>query len=116
MSAPKIEGYQFGAIRVDGETHTKDVIILPDRVLAGWRRRQGHTLGPDDLLEVFAAAPEMLVVGSGSFGRLDVPDHTRAQLAAAGIELIVERSAAACQTYNGLRQTRRVAAALHLTC
>jgi len=116
MSAPKVESYRFGFIRVDGKTYTKDVIILPDRVVAGWWRQQGHTLWPDDLREVFEAAPDVLVVGSGSFGRMEVPDYTRNQIEAAGIELIVERTGAACQTYNALRETRRAAAALHLTC
>jgi len=116
MSAPKIESYRFGFIRIDGKTHTKDLIILPDRVVAGWWRQQGHTLRPDDLQDVFEGAPEVLVVGSGSFGHMQVPDHTRRQLKTAGIELIVERTGPACQTYNALRQTRRVAAALHLTC
>ncbi|MDH7486539.1 MAG: MTH938/NDUFAF3 family protein [Anaerolineae bacterium] len=116
MNTPKIESYRFGSIRVDGQTHSKDVIILPERVVAGWWRQEGHTLWPDDLKAVFEAAPEVLVVGSGSVGRMEVPAYTRQQIEAAGIELIVERTAEACQTYNRLRQTRRVAAALHLTC
>lgn len=116
MAAPRITHYRFGIVQINGKAHTKDVIILPDRVVAGWWRQQSHSLWPDDLREVFEAAPELLVVGSGNFGRMEVPDHTRAQLEAVGIELIVERTAAACQTYNSLRQTRRVAAALHLAC
>ena len=33
--APKIESYRFGHIVIDGETHTNDVIILPERVIGG---------------------------------------------------------------------------------
>jgi len=116
MDAPKVESYRFGFIRIDGRTHTRDVIILPDRVVAGWWRQQGHTLRPDDLREVLEAEPEVLVVGTGSIGRMEVPEATRRRVEAAGIELVVERTAAACETYNRLRETRRVAAALHLTC
>jgi len=116
MAAPRIIHYRPGSIQINGEKHTRDVIILPDRVVAGWWRREGHTLWPDDLGEVFTAAPEVLVVGTGNVGRMKVPDYTRQQIEAAGIELIVERTAAACQTYNALREKRRVAAALHLTC
>ena len=29
----RIEGYGFGHVTVDGAEHTKDVIVLPDRVV-----------------------------------------------------------------------------------
>lgn len=116
MTAPRIIRYRPGSIQINGEKHTRDVIILPDRVVAGWWRREGHSLWPEDLEEVFEAAPEVLVVGTGIVGRMEVPDYTRKQIEAAGIELIVQRTEAACRTYNSLRETRRVAAALHLTC
>jgi len=111
-----IEKYQFGSIRVGGKDYAKDLIILPDRVVSGWRRQQGHSLQPKDLAEVLEAEPELLVVGSGCLGRLSIPPSTRAQLRASGIEIIVERSGPACRTYNALRLTRRVAAAIHLAC
>jgi len=54
MSTPRIDSYRFGHLVVDGQPHTKDLIILPDKVIAGWWRKQGHTLLPDDLEEVLA--------------------------------------------------------------
>ena len=47
---------------------------------------------------------------------MKVPPETRQELERAGIEAIVERTARACETYNRLREKRRVVAALHLTC
>jgi hypothetical protein len=116
MSTPYIDTYRFGHLVVDGQSYHRDVIILPDRVLAGWWRKEGHSLCTDDLAAVFEAGPEVLVVGQGTFGRMRVTPETSQALQAAGIELIAQPTADACQTYNDLRERRSVTAALHLTC
>jgi hypothetical protein len=116
MSAPKIESYKFGHIVIDGQTHQKDVIILPDEVIGNWWRDEGHSLNPDDLDPVFAAKPDALVIGQGAYGRMQVPAETREAIEAAGIEVIEQKTTQAYQTYNQIRARRTVAAALHLTC
>jgi hypothetical protein len=116
MSTPQIETYRFGHIVIDGQPHSRDVIVLPDRVLDGWQRREGHVLHADDLAAVFEAAPDLLIVGQGAHGRMAVAPETQRALQAAGIELIALPTQEACQTYNRLREQRSVAAALHLTC
>jgi hypothetical protein len=113
---PRIESYRFGHVVIDGQAHDKDVIILPDRVIDGWWRREGHTLLTDDLEVVFEAAPELLIVGQGAFGRMRVPEAVRQALQAAGIELIALPTPKAVKTYNGTCEDRTTAAALHLTC
>jgi hypothetical protein len=116
MSIPQIDSYRFGQIVVDEEVHSKDLIILPERVVAGWWRKEGHNLLPEDLEAVIAAQPEVLVVGKGAYGRVRVAAETRQALQEAGIELVAQNTKKACQTYNELRLQQRVAAALHLTC
>jgi len=116
MNTPRIESYSFGEILIDGQVYDQDVIILPDRVLRGWWRKQGHLLQPDDLDAVFEAAPDLLVVGQGAYGRMQVASGTRRALQAAGIELLAFRTEEACRTYNVQRELETVAAALHLTC
>jgi hypothetical protein len=116
MVSPKIDSYRFGMITVDGRRYHHDVIIYPDRVDHEWWREEGHSLSPADLWEVLRAPPEVLVIGQGSVNRMEVPDETRRQLQQAGIEVIAEPTSRACETYNRLREKRRVVAALHLTC
>ena len=113
---PTIEDYQFGSITVDGERHTADLIILPDRVIAGWWRAEGHALRVEDLDDVLQAAPSTLVVGTGASGAMQVPEETRRAVEKAGIGLLASPTAQAVETYNKLRESERVAAALHLTC
>jgi hypothetical protein len=114
--APQIESYRFGHIVIDGQSYTGDVIVLSDRIIPNWWRREGHALYPEDLDAVFEAAPDVLVVGQGKPGRLRVHAETERALQAAGIELIALPTEKACQTYNELRRQQAVAAALHLTC
>ena len=116
MSTPRIDAYRFGRIVVGGATYREDVVILSGEVLPGWRREEGHTLQVGDLQPVLEAKPEVLIVGQGVYARMPVPERTRSALEAAGIELVVLRTKAACDTYNELRERRSVAAALHLSC
>jgi hypothetical protein len=116
MSAPQIESYRFGHILIDGRPHDQDVIILPDRVLGRWWRKEGHLVHLGDLNAVFEAAPELLIVGQGAHGRMQVAFEARKALRAAGIELVSLPTEEACQMYNAQRALRTVAAALHLTC
>lgn len=116
MKSPKIEAYEFGQIVVDGRRYTQDLILLPDRVVPNWWRKEGHSLALEDLQEVLESPPDLLVVGQGHVGRMQVPARTRQRLEEAGMEVIAEPTTRACETYNRLRRERRVAAALHLTC
>ena len=116
MEGPEIEDYQFGQMVVGGKRHTRDLILLPDRVVANWWREEGHRLGVEDLREVLDAAPKVLVVGTGAYGRMEVPERTRRALEAAGIELQAARTEEAWRLYNDLRERQRTAGAFHLTC
>ena len=115
-ACPHIDSYQFGLVVVDGRMHTKDLIILPGQVLDGWWRTEAHSLFVDDLEAVLAAKPEVLIVGTGAYGRLRVPNQTRQALEASGIEVVAERTEKACRTFNSIAGLRIAAAALHLTC
>jgi hypothetical protein len=38
-------------VTVDGSEQTRDLIVLPDRVVTNWWRRDGHSLAMEDLDE-----------------------------------------------------------------
>jgi len=116
MDTPKIEFYHFGKIVINGETYQKDVIISPQGVQSNWWREQGHSLCMEDLKEVLAVHPKTLILGTGTFGRMQIPDQTLAEIKAMGIEVIEEKTEKACQIYNQRKDERSVVAALHLTC
>ena len=110
----RISKYSFGSITIDGKTYVKDVIILPDRVISPWWRKEGHSLCEDDLKEVFSANPAVLVIGTGEQGVMDVPDRIRKLIESKGIKVIIEDTTRAVLTFNSLGGD--AVAALHLTC
>lgn len=111
----KLADYSFGSVRVDGDEHTRDVIVLPERVVHGWWRREGHSLAIEDLDEVIDELPERLILGCGAHGRLEPPAAVLDELRARGVEVEAMPTAEAVRRYGEL-DPRRTAAALHLTC
>ena len=111
-----IDSYKFGEIVIDGATYTSDVIIYPDRVDYNWWRKEGHLLQKDDLSDVIKYEPEVLIVGTGDPGLMQVPEETTRFLKSKGIKLIVDNTENACKTYNELKKNKKIVAALHLTC
>ncbi len=101
---------------IDGKTYTADVIIYPDRVDASWWRKEGHYLQKADLADIVAANPELLIVGTGMHGIMQVPESTISFLTAHGMQVIVEKTAKAVYLFNQQPPDKNVIAALHLTC
>lgn len=112
----KIESYNFGEIVIDGEKYTNDVLIFPDHVEGNWWRKEGHNLHPEDIVKILDLRPDVLIVGTGAYGRMDVPTKTRDRVESSGLELIVRKTEEACETFNETIGSREAAAALHLTC
>lgn len=111
-----IDAYEFGMIVINGQTYHQDLLLWPGQIKADWWRRQSHLLQVEDVAEALAAHPEVLVVGAGQPGRMAVDPALAAYLKANGIDLVVKPTREACQAINALSATRRLAAALHLTC
>jgi hypothetical protein len=112
---PKIEGYRFGHLVVDGQEQTRDVIVLPERVLTNWWRADGHRLVLADLEDVLDELPELLVVGTGAYGQMRPDPEALDQLRQRGVEVESLATDEAVRRYGEL-DPRRTAAALHLTC
>ena len=111
----RLEGYSFGRIIVEGSAQTRDLIVLPERVVTDWWRRDGHSLAMEDLDEVIDALPERLILGVGAHGRLHPDPEVIAALERRGIAVECLRTDEAVRRYGELDE-RRTAAALHLTC
>lgn len=111
-----IESYNFGRITINGRRYSSDVIIFPDHVKDGWWRKDGHRLSLEDLKDVFEAEPEVLVIGTGYFALMEVPQDVKGYVKSKNIELVMESTRRAWQTYNRLCHYKKVVAAFHLTC
>lgn len=111
-----IDSYSFGEIIIDGEKYTNDVKIFPDKVKGNWWRKEGHSLHREDIEDIIEKKPEILIVGTGSSGRVSIPKETKNFIESNGIQLIAKKTESACEEYNELENEKRTVAALHLTC
>jgi hypothetical protein len=111
-----IDDYRFGHIKINGKEYTSDVIIHRERIRTNWWRESGHCLSLNDLKDILKNPPEILIIGTGSAGVMDVPPNVQSEIRALGITLIIERTEEACNKFNELLHDKNVVAALHLTC
>lgn len=113
----RIDAYEFGGVSVDGRRYRSDVIVTPDTVVDGWWRREGHCLYVEDLVAALETDPEIMVIGTGYYGNMQVPAETRTQLERKGITVVTADTKQAVNEFNRLqRGCARIVAALHLTC
>jgi hypothetical protein len=115
VAVARIEQYSFGSVVVDGEHHSRDVIVLPDRVVGDWWRRDGHSLVIEDLADVLDELPERLIVGCGANARLRPHPSVIDALEERGVDVEAMPTDEAVRRYEESNPAR-TAAALHLTC
>ena len=113
-----IDKCSFGKMVIGGRPYDSDLWIYPDRrIQDSWWRTRGHRLEMSDIDALIATRPEILVVGTGIFGRMRLAEDIADGLKNLGIELREDRTKSAAKIYNQLQaQEKRVAACFHLTC
>ena len=117
MTCIQITAYEFGSIAIAGKTYTSDVIVAPEQVIDSWWRKEGHNLQIEDLDDIVKAKPDMLIIGTGYYGRMQVPDKTKRYLEEQGIKFLQAKTRDAVTEFNQLqKEYARIVAALHLTC
>jgi hypothetical protein len=113
----EINSYSFGLMVVNGKMYKDDLIVFPDKVKSHWWRKQGHSLIVEDLKEVLEYKPKILVVGTGSYAVMSIPEVTRETLKNKDIELIDKITPEAYKIFNQeLKASKLVVGAFHLTC
>jgi hypothetical protein len=115
IGVARVEGYGFGHVVVDGDEETRDVIVLPNRVVRNWWRADGHSLVVEDLKEVWGELPEQLIIGTGASGQMRPDPGTVELLRKKGTSVEVLKTEDAVKRYQEL-DPATTAVALHLTC
>ena len=112
-----IESYKFGQIIIDKKKYTSDLIIFKDHIYDNWWRKEGHNLCIDDIKEIIDKKPEILIIGTGYYGLMKVPEELIEYIKSSGTkQVIVKETGDACNEYNKLYKNNNLIAAFHLTC
>lgn len=112
-----IDRYEFGSIFVKGENYDDgDIIIFSDRIKHPLTiLKDDHLLTPEDLEEIISTNMTTLIVGTGQFGNVIVPEKTLEFLQSKGIKTYIEKTQDAVDLYNKSKKEKLVAL-LHLNC
>ena len=118
---PEITRVGPGEIAVDGDTYDRDVVIS---VVGKVKKRDedqakelygsAHTVGPKELEKVCRGGPEVLFIGAGKSGKMELTEDARRFLAQRSIHCEILPTPKAVESYN--RSKLRKAALIRVTC
>ncbi len=112
-----IDSCGFGKIVIDGSTFNSDLIIFPDgQIIDSWRRKRGHRLSKEDIDHLISAKPDVIIVGTGVYGRMKSEKELKLFLNKNDIQLIEGSNKKAIKIYNELAGIKKTGACFHLTC
>ncbi|MBN1395424.1 MAG: ROK family protein [Pirellulales bacterium] len=121
MNYPRIARFGFGEITVGKKTYSRDVCIFVDgkikkrnKSLAKKLHGSAHVVGPEELESLCRRGPEVLFIGSGASGKLELSEEAKQYLAQRAIECEILPTPEAADRYN--RSKLRKAALMHVTC
>lgn len=113
----EIQRYSFGNIVINGIHYTNDIKIIGKQVVPDWWRKSGHRVEPDDISDIVAENPDIIVLGKGDPGQMTSTPALVDLLGKKNIQLIEKPTKAAVSIFNQLHQEgKNIAAGFHLTC
>ena len=118
--SPRIVEHAWGRIVLDNGAVYKDAKLFPGGARTwDWRETgTAHLPGiqPADVEELLERGAEVVVLGRGFDGRLQVQPDTLELLAERSVRVRVERTEEAVRLYNELAETCAVGGLFHSTC
>lgn len=113
-----IDEYHFGKIVIAGKPYDFDLMICGEELYQKWWRKEGHSLCLEDLEWILDRTPEILIIGKGSVGCMEVPIDLVEELGKRGIEVRIAKTGQAVELYDEMarKETRKIGAVFHLTC
>ncbi len=111
----KVDETSFGSITIDGKRYSHDVWILADGSIK--HRDRNHEFTRAELELLLREKPELVVVGTGQSGCVEIDREAARVAAERKVEIISDITPRALEMYNqAVKAGRKVAAAFHLTC
>mgnify|MGYP001414153958 CR=1 FL=1 len=111
-----IDNYTFGKFIIDGKTFNTNVKLINDKAKS-CRHFDNHIIMKEDFTDLIKAKPDIIIIGTGASGVVDVSKDIIDLIKENKIKLIIKKTAEACDEYNKLiKQKKNVVALLHNTC
>jgi len=119
---PHIDSTKFGEIKIDGKKYGQ-VLIIGEAVLERDEEKlrrlfdTTHKIGDWEIEQLLEGNPEVVIVGTGQSGALQVEEMFSERMQKSGIEVIAAIAPQAIEIYNKkTEQGKKVNALIHTTC
>lgn len=122
-----IEEVSWGRFVINGKEHGKhgdgsivgvgkDICLIGNK-LQSWSERKGHLLTKEMVEQVANAEVDIIIIGNGFYGALEVPEKVKTFLKNKGKKVIIAHTPEACKYFNQLiTKGEKVALLAHGTC
>ena len=118
----KIDQVAWGKIKVAGEEYHQ-ILVVGDQVIEREEERlrrffdTTHKIGDWEVELLFSGKPEVIVIGNGFDGILEVNENIKNKIEKLGIELRVLKTPQAVEEFNRLSEAgKKVNVLIHTTC
>lgn len=110
-----IQSCSFGLIVINGKSYG-DIKLIGNKTIQ-WHHVEHHAVTEQDMFEIFDSKPDVVVIGTGFSGLVEVKDEVVNLAKDKNIELVILQTKQACEAYNNLlKGKKKVAMILHSTC
>ncbi|BAD86472.1 hypothetical protein, conserved, DUF498 family [Thermococcus kodakarensis KOD1] len=117
----RLEYPAFGKIIVDGATYEHDIVLYPSgkverrkKKISKQKHGTSHKLDPEELKEYLTEDFDVLVVGTGMYGKLSLLPESRELIK--GKEVLELPTKKAVEVFNELYGKKKVLGIFHITC
>ena len=119
-SSPRITGFSWGRLNVDGDRSFRDAKLFPGGARE-WNWRETGTahdpgIQPADIEELLEHGADVVVLSKGVMERLQICPETLEMLKNRGVAAHVLQTEEAVRLYNELQRKQRVGGLFHSTC
>ena len=109
----EINSTSFGYVTVNNKTYNQDIWIFVDKTIE--QRTKNHIFSTDELELLSKDNPEIIIIGTGQSGCVEIEEKAKQLAKEKNIELITEITPIAIKKFNELKD-KKIAAAIHVTC
>mgnify|MGYP006307301935 CR=1 FL=1 len=118
---PEINSTSFGSITIDGKKYEKDQII---ELSGNVRKRKkklskkvygtSHTISEEEAEAIFEEGVEIIIIGTGQYGRAELSDQATFFFESKDCEVILHPTPEAIKTWND--SEGKIIGMFHVTC
>ncbi len=109
----RIDKFSFGQIVLKGKKYDHDVFVTNKSVE---EKESSHEITRDDIDRALFLEPDLIIIGKGTSGMVEIPEEIKAMVARNKVRLIEGNTPDVIKDFNKLSAKNKIVGIFHLTC